>query len=113
LIDKRKDQRISKKFVVSYEENGFEKIGMTINISSNGLCLVSQTSLPVNKTVLLNLAMFDNVFEIMGLVRWSKSGLSKDVNQVPVGSGIKIINAPKGYFDYVDDFNEDQFSHSH
>ena len=74
LIDKRKDQRVSKKFVVSYGDDGFERIGMTVNISSNGMCVVSQSSLPLNKTVLLNLAMFDDVFEIMGLVKWSKSG---------------------------------------
>ena len=66
-----------------------------------------------HKTVLLNLAMFNDVFEIMGLVRWSKSGLNKDVNQVPVGSGIKILNAPRGYFEYVENFANDRFPHNH
>jgi hypothetical protein len=113
LIDKRKDPRISKRFVVSYGENGFEKIGMTLNISSNGFCVVSQASLPINKTVLFNLAMFDDVFEIVGLVKWSKSGLRQDVSQVPVGSGIKILNAPRRYLDYVDNFSKDQYSRSH
>lgn len=110
MIDKRKDQRIIKKLVVSYGINGFEKIGMTLNISSKGMCIVSQSSLPINRTVLLHLAIFDDVYEIMGLVRWSKKGIDKDSNHVQVGLGIKILNAPKDYFDYVKYFENNRYS---
>jgi len=109
LIDKRKDHRINKKLVVSYGDIGFEKIGMTLNISSKGMCVLSQTSLPVNKKVLLNLAIIDNIYEIMGLVRWSKSGISKDSDNVPIGMGIKILNAPQGYFGHIEHFTNNRF----
>lgn len=101
MNDKRKDQRISKKLVVSYGDNGFEKLGMTLNISSKGMCIMSQSTLPTNRTVMLNLAIFDEVYEIMGLVKWSKQGMSKDADDVQVGLGIKILDAPKGYLNCV------------
>jgi hypothetical protein len=103
-MEKRIDRRIKKKLVVSFGDEGFENIAITNNISDQGLCILSNIPLPEKQEIRLNLAIEDKIYEIKGQVIWTKYPFDKAEEKNMKGSGIKITQAPQGYFNYVDFF---------
>lgn len=104
LMEKRNIQRIKKKLVVSFGDEGFENIAITSNISDQGLCVLSHIPLPENREIRVNLAIEDKIYEIKGQVIWTKFPFDKGDEKVMRGAGIKITHAPEDYHNYVDFF---------
>jgi hypothetical protein len=97
----KRDSRFNKKLIVSFSENGFDGLGLTKNISRYGLCISSEIQLPQRHELALSLAVPGNVVNLKGEVVWSMD--SGGVNEnVPDQIGIRILNAPPEYLDYVD-----------
>ena len=104
-MEKRINRRIKKKLVVGFGDEGFENIAITSNISGEGLCVLSHIPLSANREIRLNLAIEDEIYEIKGQVRWTKIPFMKDDKKALKGAGIRITNAPEGYYDYIDLFS--------
>lgn len=103
-MEKRTGQRIRKKLVVSFGDEGFENIAITSDISDQGLCVLSHFPLFKNREIRLNLAVDDQIFEIKGQVMWTRFPFDKDDHRAMKGAGIKITQAPEGYHHYVEYF---------
>ncbi len=97
----KRESRFNKKLMISFNDNGFDGLGLTKNISKDGLCVSSEVQLPAHQELVLSIALPGNVLNLKGEVAWSKDtgGLNEDV---PDQIGIKILNAPPEYMDYVE-----------
>ena len=104
-MEQRKDKRIIKNLVVSFGDMGFESLGITSNISSQGMCIRSNQIFSPRQKLLLNLGIYNDIFEMQGMVVWSKLLKSKHRQETPAGIGIKITRASEKYQNYVDYFS--------
>jgi hypothetical protein len=98
---KRKDVRINKKLMVSFNDNGFDGLALTHNISSKGICVMSKFHLTPHHEIGLSLAVPGEILELKGKILWNLSitdSASDETDQV----GIEIIEAPPEYFNYVE-----------
>jgi hypothetical protein len=100
-MTKRKEQRINKKLMVSFNENGFDGLGLTQNISRYGMCVASEIELPSHQEILLSIAVPGEVLNLKGEVMWCKESADKN-NTIPESIGIRIVEAPPEYLNYVE-----------
>ncbi len=100
-MPKRKDPRVSKKFIVSFNDNGFEELGLTKNLSKSGICIGSQKEVPSKKEIIVSIAVPGEVFNLKGEVIWCSESDDLDDN-VPDSIGIKIVEAPVEYLNFVE-----------
>jgi Tfp pilus assembly protein PilZ len=96
----RKSKRIKKKLMVNLYGENFDGMGLTNNISENGVCVLSEIKFPTKKDVVLSIAVLDEVFELKGKVVWCKGSKNKE-NNIPEAIGIKITEASDEYLKYV------------
>jgi hypothetical protein len=101
-MKQRIEDRIHKKLVVSFGESGFELLGLTGNISRGGMFLESHVLFPQNKEISLMIAVSEDVLNIKGVVKWVTDSSDQLAKEVSRGMGIKIIDAPVEYFNYVE-----------
>lgn len=100
-MNTKRESRFNKKLMVSFSENGFDGLGLTKNISKDGLCISSEIQLPAHRELVLSLAVPGHVVNVRGEVVWSLG--SGGINEnVPDQIGIRILNAPPEYLDYVE-----------
>jgi hypothetical protein len=107
-MEQRKDQRVNKRLVASYGHGGFEAMGITSNISSRGLCILSHTLAfrqPEKRRILVNLGIFDELYELNCQVKWSRVSSGVNGGDFPVIMGVQILQAPDGYLNYVKYFS--------
>lgn len=97
----RKSERINKKLMVNLNAENFDTMGLTNNISENGVCVLSEIKFPTKKEVVLSIAVLDEVFELKGEVVWCKDSESKE-NTIPESIGIKITETSEEYLKYVE-----------
>jgi len=100
MIDRR-EQRLNKKLMISFKENGFDGLGLTLNISRFGMCIYSETDLPGNQELALSIAVPGEIFTMKGEVMWS-GGLDHELDKLPDHIGIKITEAPPEYLNFVE-----------
>jgi hypothetical protein len=82
-------------------KNGFEQMGVTANVSQNGMCIATTGIFPIQSELTIAIATADDIFTVKGLVVWS---LEKDVSfsaDILAGIGIKIKEAGSGYCSYI------------
>ena len=96
----RKSKRIKKKLMVNLYGENFDGMGLTNNISENGVCVLSEITFPTKREVVLSIAVMDEVFELKGEVVWCKESKNKE-NTIPESIGIKITEASDEYLKYV------------
>lgn len=97
----QREKRIKKKLLVHISENGFERIGITANISQNGLCIATTEIFPLQSELLIWIAAADDIFAMKGVVKWSTEKNFPDVEGISAGIGVKIKEAPPGYAQYI------------
>ncbi len=100
-MNKRRDKRIKKKLMVSYNEEGFEELGVTSDISRQGMCVASEKEVIPPKEIELSIAVPGDVFTLRGEVVWCKQSNDGETD-IPDSMGIKIIEAPADYLNYVE-----------
>lgn len=104
LSEKRSEERV-KKNVLVYSNNGsLELLGISANLSRNGVYIESPN--PgiglVNGEVSIIIAVDEEEYNIKGEIRWLKQPGDKEPEHVPSGLGIRIVEAPAEYLNYVE-----------
>ncbi len=101
-MNKRKHKRVRKKLMVSLKESDFETLGLSHDISKSGLSVSSDHMVPPQTEIELAIAVPGEVFTLKGEVIWCKENGS-DINvDIPDNIGIKIVEAPAEYLNYVE-----------
>jgi hypothetical protein len=86
-----------------YRDNGsFDLLGVSANISKNGLFVESPYIITQDSEVSLAIGIANELFKIKGEVRWSKNPEDKFPENIPAGMGIRITEAPVEYLNYVE-----------
>jgi len=101
LMIKRKEERINKSLLVNISQNGFERMGVTVNISRRGMLIATTDMFPVQSEFQILLAAADDIFSLTGLVVWNTKRASPPGENVPAGLGVKIKRSDRGYARFV------------
>lgn len=101
LMTKRKDERISKSLLVNISQNGFERMGVTVNISRRGMLIATTDMFPVQSEFEILLAAADDIFSMTGLVVWNTMRAGPPGENVPAGLGIRIKRSDRGYSRFI------------
>lgn len=101
----RKEQRIKKNLFVGMSKNGFS-IGLTENISKDGICVGVDKKIPINVDITFSLAVPDDILKIKGEVLWCKEVQDEKSNIADL-IGIRITEAPAQYHSFVE-FSKNQ-----
>jgi hypothetical protein len=100
-MTKRKEKRISKSLLVDLGQNGFEQMGVTVNLSRRGMCIATTDAFPAQSELQILIAAADDIYAVTGMVMWNMKRESAAADNVPVGLGIKIKDAAPGYYKFI------------
>lgn len=101
-MSNRNEVRLDKKLLVNIGKDGFESMGLTSNISKNGLFVATTEVLPVESEVSILIGIADETFTLKGRVMWSKESIDDSTGEAGVATGIQILEAPPQYLAFVD-----------
>jgi hypothetical protein len=103
-IRKKREKRIDKSLLVNISQGGYEELGLTSNISKNGLFIAAPEVFPDKQELSVWIAVGNDIFQVKGEVRWSiqSSGTSAGAGNLAGGMGIKIRKAPEEFRKYVE-----------
>ena len=100
-MKKRREKRIKKKLLVHISENGFERMGVTVNVSRQGMYIATTEICPVQSELKILIAAADDIYAVTGMVVWNMKSESAAGENVPAGLGIKIRDATPGYYKFI------------
>jgi hypothetical protein len=104
----RAEKRIPKNLLVNISGNNFDQVGLTANLSTGGLLLMTSDSVPNQKDVSILIAAGDELFDITGEVKWMlicpEDKSTSSANKV----GIKVKAAPPEYIEYIEKLLEEK-----
>ena len=100
-MTKRKETRINKSLLVNISQNGFEQLGVTINLSRRGMCIATTEIFPMQSEFQILLAAADDIYTATGMVVWNLKKRNAPKVGVPAGLGIRIKGADPGYLHYI------------
>lgn len=101
--EKRSEPRLEKQLLVNISKNdGFESMGITSNISKEGMFISTREMLPLNSEVSILIGIEDETITLKGQVIWSHELSNGNSGDVQNAAGIKIIEAPDRYFIFLD-----------
>ncbi|NIM13786.1 MAG: hypothetical protein GTO45_17080 [Candidatus Aminicenantes bacterium] len=100
--ERRIEKRLDRKLLVNISKDGLESMGLTSNISKKGMFVATSEVFPINSEVSILLGIADETFSLKGLVMWSQKRSDTPSSDVQVATGIKIIEAPEEYFNFVE-----------
>ncbi len=100
-MKRKRAQRVMKKLMVSFSDNGFDGLGMTDNISKKGMCVESDIELPTHREIILSIAVPGEIFNLKGEVVWYKVS-GKTGNDGSDLMGIRLTETPPEYVNYVE-----------
>lgn len=100
-MTKRKEERINKSLLVNISQNGFERMGVTVNISRRGMLIATTDMFPVQSEFEILLAAADDIYSLTGLVVWNTKRKSPPGENVPAGLGIRIKKSDRGYARFI------------
>ena len=100
-MKKRKEERIKKSLLVDISRNGLEQMGVTVNISPRGMCIATTEVIRKHSRLQILLAAADDIYAVTGLVVWKETKKNPLGEEAPVGLGIQIEKAPRGYFKFL------------
>jgi hypothetical protein len=100
--ERRSERRLDRKLLVNISIDGLESMGLTSNISKTGMFVSSPEVFPINSEVSILLGIADETFSLKGLVMWTQKLSDSPSTDVQVAAGIKIIEAPEEYFNFVE-----------
>jgi hypothetical protein len=100
-MTKRNEKRINKSLLVNISQNGFERMGITVNISRRGMCIATTEIFPVQSEFQIFIAAADDIYALTGLVVWNTKKASSPGENVPAGLGVRIKSSDRGYIHYI------------
>ena len=99
----RKEVRHKKHMLVYLKDDYVEFLGLTTNISKNGMFVESAKIFPKNSELIIVLAADSSeLFELKSEVIWSRSDDDHSTNSIRSGMGLKILEAPAEYWNYME-----------
>jgi len=98
---KKRENRITKSLLVNISQNGFERMGITVNLSRRGMYIATTEVFPVLSEFQILVAAADEIFALTGLVVWNTERTDAPGDNVPAGLGIRISAATDGYYKYI------------
>jgi hypothetical protein len=101
-MSNRNEIRLDKKLLVNIGKDGFESMGLTSNISRNGLLVATTELLPVDSEVSIQIGIADETFSLKGRIMWCKENAEESSDEAGVATGIQIIEAPDKYIEIVE-----------
>ena len=99
--EKRGEKRIKKKLLLNINGEDFVELAITSDISKNGLFIESANILPLNKEIVVLLKTEEDLFDLTCEVKWIKRPSKLFFKDKKGGMGVKIIEAPVEYLNYV------------
>ena len=102
MTNDRSEVRLEKKLLVNIDQEGFESMGLTTNVSRNGISVATTSLLPVSTQVSLQLGVGDETFALKGEIIWSKEDSEQGNGETNALTGIKIDDAPDNYLKFVE-----------
>jgi hypothetical protein len=99
---RRIEKRVKKNLLVYRDNGGFELLGVSANISKNGLFIESPYTVDIDSELLLAVAVDKELFKLKGEIRWFKTTEDEFPEHIPAGMGIRITEAPAEYLNYVE-----------
>jgi Tfp pilus assembly protein PilZ len=100
--ENRHEKRVKKNLLV-YSDNGdFDLLGVSANISKNGVFIESPNPIHINSEIEVVIAVDNELFKLKGEVEWLKGPEDKHPDHIPAGMGIRITEAPAEYLNYVE-----------
>jgi hypothetical protein len=101
--EKRSEKRVEKQLLVNIsKDDGFEIMGLTSNLSKDGMFIATTEELPLNCEVSILIGVADETITLKGQVIWCKEWSDGGSSDVQSAAGIKIINAPDQYFKFLE-----------
>jgi hypothetical protein len=98
---KRKEKRINKRLLVNISQNGFERMGVTANISRRGMCVATTEIFRKRSKLQILVAAADDIYSLTGMVVWNTKRANMPGVDVPAGLGIRIKTSEPGYTYYI------------
>ena len=106
--ERRNETRVEKHFLVNIsKDNGFEIMGLTLNLSLRGMFIAIPQLLPLNCEVLILLGIADKTISMKGRVIWSRQWSNSVSDDVQVATGVKITDTTGQYIECVKRMNID------
>ena len=102
MTEERNEVRLENKLLVNIDQEGFESMGLTENISKTGMSVITTTVLPIKSSVSLQIGVADDTFLLKGEVMWSKKNTDSSSGNGSALTGVKITEAPEPYLKYVE-----------
>ncbi len=99
MSKQRREHRVEKKLMISFEGNDFDNLGVTEDISKFGMKVAARKELPTHQEVEISIAIPGEVYKLKGEVVWCRGPSDNDI---PDEIGIKITEAPPDYLNYVE-----------
>lgn len=101
--EKRSELRVEKQLLVNVsKDDGFEIMGLTTNLSKEGMFIATAEELPLNCEVSILIGFADETITLKGQVIWSKDWSNGGSSDVQSAAGIKIIDAPNQYLTFLE-----------
>jgi Tfp pilus assembly protein PilZ len=100
-MEHRIEARVGKKLLLNIDKEGFEGMGLTSNISRNGMFITTMEVFPENSEVSILLGIGDDTFPLKGKVVWSREFPESAPDDVGGRTGIKITEAPEQYLELI------------
>ena len=101
-IRKKREKRTDKSLLVNISQGGYEELGLTSNISKNGLFIAAPEIFPDKQEISVWIAVGNDIFQVKGEVRWSVRSNGAFAGNLAGGMGIKIRKAPEEFRKYVE-----------
>jgi Tfp pilus assembly protein PilZ len=101
-MDRRNEKRLDKSLLAYTDSNGTDLLGVISNISKNGIFIVTDKIFEINSQISFVLAVYGETYPIKGEVRWVRRPEDQEPGNPPAGMGIRIIEAPVEYLNYVE-----------
>ena len=97
VMPKRKNKRIQKNLLVNISYNGFDGLGLVLNLSRNGVYVESREVFPRNTNLSLIMAVGNDLIPLQGKVIWTRSPQQNDLSKGKGGMGIQIGGVSSKY----------------
>ena len=101
-MNKRNEKRLDKSLLAYTDGNGADLLGVISNISKNGIFIVTDKIFEINNEISFVLAVYGESYHLKGEVRWVRRPEDQAPGSPPAGMGIRIIEAPVEYLNYVE-----------
>lgn len=100
-MTKRRERRINKSLLVDISQNGFEQMGVTVNVSRRGMYIATTEIFPAQSELCILIAAADDIYPVTGVVVWNMKRESASGDNVPARLGIRIKDATPEYLKFV------------